>query len=814
MRWSVWRLSNSMRKIIATLYTLIVLLLALSTFVEAAKGSYFIQTYVYHTIWFASLWGLLVIALIIIAIYKKMWRSFPNLLLHLSFLFIFAGALLTFLTGIKGNIHLRAGREETYFIPYSGDGFVEFPFTIRLDSFNLEYYPGTNSPSDYKSYVTYDLNGRERLASELFRAQEQKLRGVHPDATSESLEDLDSMEYEVEEILQFESIEQDVPAAEVEEILQVESIEQDVPAGESGKSVCISMNKILKVKGFRFYQASYDNDMQGSLLSVNYDPWGTSVTYAGYILFIISILLIICSRNGTLRKLLESPTLRKGGILIAIILLLPLAGRAENLGHEGNLMQEDSTLYEESTLQIDSLTETQIEALSTEQEQAAEQELPQKFQPPVSNIANYAIPLSEAEELSRTQVLYLERVAPFNTPAIELTRKITGGDSYKELTPEQLIGGIIEHPEEWNREPIIYIKSAQLVDKLRLSTPYASLSALTTEPLTSLMVEAGGDATLAKAVREIDEKIALLLMLERGRVATPLPTDGSVTPLSETKVEAEILYNRIPWVKLLFIYTLTLGFISFLLLLISTIFDIKIPRSISWIFLILLYIALLFHLFGYLLRAYICGHLPIANGYETMQFMALCVLLLSAILGRRFSPIVPFGLLISGFTLLVSYLGEMNPQITPLVPVLASPWLSFHVSFVMVAYTLASFTMLNGIVALPLSFSKSEKRRDKAQQLRAISQLLLFPLVGFLAAGIFMGSIWANVSWGSYWSWDPKEVWALINLMLYATAIHFGEIPALNRDKFFHAYMIFAFLTILMTYFGVGELLGGMHSYA
>ena len=163
-----------------------------------------------------------------------------------------------------------------------------------------------------------------------------------------------------------------------------------------------------------------------------------------------------------------------------------------------------------------------------------------------------------------------------------------------------------------------------------------------------------------------------------------------------------------------------------------------------------------------------------------MQFMALCILLVACLLHRRFSFVLPFGFLLSGFALLVSYLGQMNPQITPLMPVLVSPWLSIHVSLIMMSYALLAFIMLNGILALCLrkkepenNVSENDDRQDnRIEQLTLVSRLLLYPATFFLGAGIFLGAVWANVSWGRYWAWDPKEVWALITFLVYGAAFH------------------------------------------
>ena len=257
-------------------------------------------------------------------------------------------------------------------------------------------------------------------------------------------------------------------------------------------------------------------------------------------------------------------------------------------------------------------------------------------------------------------------------------------------------------------------------------------------------------------------------------------------------------------------FNLTMGLLAFGLLLYKgmrrTVPVGRVFRCVERVLTCALWTALLFHASGYALRWYIGGRIPLSNGYETMQFLALATLLLSCLFRRRFPFTLPFGFLLSGFALLVSYLGQMNPQITPLMPVLVSPWLSSHVSLIMMSYALFAFMMLNGVLALCL--------RREALRLMLLSRLLLYPAAFFLGAGIFLGAIWANVSWGHYWTWDPKEVWALITFMVYGVAFHADSLPRFRKPLFFHIYMIAAFLTVLMTYFGVNYVLGGMHSYA
>lgn len=223
--------------------------------------------------------------------------------------------------------------------------------------------------------------------------------------------------------------------------------------------------------------------------------------------------------------------------------------------------------------------------------------------------------------------------------------------------------------------------------------------------------------------------------------------------------------------------------------------------------------SILYLLINITLRGYISLHLPLSNGYETMQFMALCTLAISGILQRKFSLSLPFGCLIAGFAMLISMLGESAPQITLLMPVLQSPLLSIHVMIIMIAYTLLALIMMNGLTCLLLSLVSQDKKQY-IDKLTVISRILLYPAIGCLATGIFIGAIWANVSWGRYWGWDPKEVWALITLLIYALPLHTDTLPQFRQSFFFHLFCVVAFLSVLITYFGVNFLLGGMHGYA
>ncbi len=283
--------------------------------------------------------------------------------------------------------------------------------------------------------------------------------------------------------------------------------------------------------------------------------------------------------------------------------------------------------------------------------------------------------------------------------------------------------------------------------------------------------------------------------------------------LFRSNAEIVQIYNQLNVVKPLAFVCLTLGLLLFALYVYRFSMQKKPNRIVRYLSLAGLLLMFIFLSVLIALRSAIVGYFPLANGYEVMHFLAWTTLLLTLLFYRRFQMILPFGFLLCGFSLLVATMGEANPQITALKPVLSSPLLSVHVVVIMFSYVLLAFIMLNGLTAI-LLHCFSENAQRQIERLKTISHLMLYPAVFCLAIGIFVGAIWANLTWGRYWGWDPKEVWALITMMVYSTAFHSKSLPFLQKPLYFHVFTVVAFLAVLFTYFGVNFLLGGLHSYA
>ncbi|MDR2914180.1 MAG: cytochrome c biogenesis protein CcsA [Tannerella sp.] len=705
-----------MRKLPFILLIILTMILAIATFAERRYGTPFVTHHFYSSWWMMTLWATVFITALSSCVHILFKKRKPAFLFHCAFGIILAGALTTFTTSKRGQIHLR----ENGMI----ESTIEIPFAISLSKFEMDYYTGTKTPADYISYLS--IKDDEKI---------------------------------------FDAV--------------------------------VSMNNIFKYRGFRFYQASYDSDLKGTVLSVSYDPYGIAVTYAGYLLLLLSMIWLLTCKNGNFRRLIRS---------LGIVILVIIPG----------LASAQRTLTKE-----------------------------------------------EAKAFGRLSMYYNGRIVPIDTYAHDFTRKITGKSSYKNFNAVQVLAGWMFFPEEWQEEPMIKIKDKEIrqfisenKNKLRLSDFFnARIYKLS---YTNFPAQ-------HKGIREADEKISLLMAQRTGSTLTAFPQgnhwyactddlsevrsddtlfiskaflmmhetlkqenheaiihlfekmsvyqykrteEGAISP---TKTKLEIFYNKFDAASILFKINIGVGILTFA----GFIWGFLTGRK-KRIFKSLAYIQII-HSMAFLslsvgLRWYISSHIPMSNGYETMIFISWCIMIVTILFGRKSEFIPSMGLLLSGFALLVATLGAMNPGITQLVPVLQSPWLSIHVSLIMISYSLFGFMMFNGITALILYFT-SGKSRDYVVRLWKISRIISYPALFTLAAGIFVGAVWANVSWGRYWGWDPKEVWALITMLVYSFAMHDQSLKIFRKPIFYHLFTIVAFLSIIMTYFGVSYFFGGMHSY-
>lgn len=752
------------KKIIFILYILVLVCMATATIVEKSQGTDYAHAHYYGAWWFILLWAVLA-ALGAFYIIKRKVKCASTLALHLSFIIILAGALLTHISAKRGMIHLRIGQPtDTYMAQDEEQGMKEekLPFSLCLQEFEAKMHDGTNAVADYSSKFTV-IDGDDKSEGE------------------------------------------------------------------------VSMNNIYSHRSYRLYQSSYDEDGKGSVLAINADPYGIPVTYTGYALLFISLVWMLFDPKGGYRKLLKSPLLKKGALMIALILSM------------GNIQ----TLHAESA---------------------------------TGNLQNAVLPKESAEKFGELHILYNDRICPVQTFALDFCKKIYGARSYQGLTAEQVLSGWVFYGNTWANEPFIKIKSGEMKTAMNLPD-YASLNTFFNREMGGYTIGQyvqeyynGQQDKFHQQAADIDGKIQIIMELREGISLKVLPYTftknvkatkdhsfikagtttwfspvdklpqavehqhalyiknvfsllngdvkaGNTSRVNEffvkmkkyqevssgnslpkaTQYKAERINNAFPFATILFMANLTLGFIA----LFYTIYRMTKKKEIKVLNIalpILLGVSFLALTFGLALRWIISGNIPMSNGYESMLTVAWFVMLISILMQLRIRIVMVFGFLISGFFLLVSHINQMDPAIGQMMPVLNSPLLSIHVSIIMMSYALLSLTFICGIMGICL--------RSHGEELQALSRLFLYPALTTMGFGIFIGAIWANVSWGTYWSWDSKETWALITFMIYAVVVHTQSLPVFRKPLVYHIYITLAFMSIAMTYFGVNYFLTGMHSYA
>ena len=580
-----------------------------------------------------------------------------------------------------------------------------------------------------------------------------------------------------------------------------------VDSNGTEEEACISMNNIGKFADYRFYQSSYDADGQGTVLLVAFDPYGIAITYTGYLLLLAGLILTMCSKHSRIRQLLRIAT-RSALTMLVLCLCCGQARAGETVDKE------------------------------------------------------------IADEMGQVAVLYNGRICPLNTAATDFVTKLCGKSTWEGMSANEIFLNWTIFYTEWEKRTIIKVKDREVQKILGINGKWACVRDFYTSQNDYKLKDKISDVSLPestrKAIRETDEKIQVVTMFYNSELlrifplsnhgviewhkpgSTELPQDVgeaefqfinhimdhlvmSILAKDVTKaksiiakirvyqkekaqdilpsgalMQAEIINNRL----------LSATWSVFVCLIFSLLFCVMFfsrrpERRVGichtvFVFLLTIYITLLIAL-----RWWISGHVPMSNGFETMLFMAWISMLLTLTLTRHFPVMKAFGPVVSSFCLLVAMLASGNPQITQLMPVLQSPLLTFHVVFVMLAYAILAIITLIAIQCLALRLRTSEMER-----MTALSQFLLYPSVAFLAIGIFIGAVWANVSWGTYWSWDPKETWALITLMVYAIPLHQSSLWQSRKPRSYHWFVLLSFLTVLMTYFGVNYFLSGMHSYA
>ena len=655
------------------------------------------------------------------------------------------------------------------------------PFNVKLNDFELEKYPGSMSPSSFESEITLLDN---------------RYGGVEFDQR-------------------------------------------------------IFMNNVLDYDGYRFFQSSYDQDELGTVLSVNHDYLGTLVTYIGYFFLFLGMILTLMMRKSrftTLRNNIKKIRSKRELIAGLLIILFTLSFQKTNAQIDAQNRQKH----------------TELRVMDKEHASKFARLLVQDHGGRIKPIHTFA-----SEVLRK---LYGKEEYKGQNPAQVLLGMMSSPSQWQ---TEKLIKVRNPKLEEQLYAEDHYVSFVSFFDdKFNYVIANEVDEAKRKKP--------GAQNKYDKELIKVDERVNICYMVFQGSLMRVFPkfkdsnntwftsldyrefithdsifvkaifpmyfgaisqsmkvndwnlADSTLKHIydyqqkfgakvipKQARIDAEIKYNEINIFKKLFLYYGLIGVIMIFFLLVSDIFNFsatKWTRIILKVFTITLFGLFLLHAGGLAARWYISEHAPWSNGYESMIYIAFITMLAGFIFSKSSKMTVAATSILAFFILMVAHLNFMDPEITPLVPVLKSYWLMIHVAVITGSYGFLGLGALLGFVNMLLMIFKTTKNsiriNNSIKELTYVNELTITVGLFMAAIGTFLGGIWANESWGRYWGWDPKETWALVIVLFYAMLLHLRFIPKANGRFLFNLLSVLGMGVVIMTYFGVNYYLAGLHSYA
>jgi len=653
---------------------------------------------------------------------------------------------------------------------------IELPFSIKLDKFKLERYPGSMTPSSYASDVV--LIDKEQNINRPYK---------------------------------------------------------------------IYMNHILDHRHYRFFQSSYDMDEKGTILSVNHDP-GTLPTYIGYILLIIGMIWSLFIPNGRFQTLLRGARkLQNSSVALLFASLLLLAPQNSNAvtqiddsllsqmkaydinhakefgmlavqDHAGRMKPMDTIAREV----ISKITgKSSIYTVEPNQMYLGMIMQPNMYQNiPIIKIGHKKIAL----ELGLSEDSKYAKFSDFfdkSDNSYKIYKQVTKASRKKPLEKSQYDKELIKIDERVN---VLYMVFQGTLMRIfpkpndannKWYTPMDAMNSF--NPKESQNVKMSISAyfmMVAQAVKDGKWDNANLAL--RGIEKYQNSYGSEVIP-SKKHIEMEIWYNKLGLFSKLVPLYLILGLILIIFAFINVLkpaFPMRIVMNISWSVLI---IGFMVHVVGMGIRWYIAGHAPWSNAYESIVFIAAATIFAGIVLARNSAFAMAGAAILAGVTMGVAHMSFINPEITNLVPVLKSYWLMIHVATIISGngfFGLGSILSLLVLILFILRGNGNPNMDRSIKELTNLSETALIVGLFLYTIGNFLGGVWANESWGRYWGWDSKETWAGVSILIYATVIHLRFVPSLKSAFVYNVAAVWAYSTVLMTYFGVNYYLSGLHSYA
>lgn len=825
-----------------------------ATFVENDFGTLTAREFFYESWWFGGLLTLTVLHILAVIAKRKMWKNPWRFILHGAFLFILIGALMTHFLGIEGTIKLEKNEAKSSFVgakPY-------LHVRIQKENESLQKYfplPINAWNNDFRAKISLD---KMPIFLSLDKAKVEK-SGLTTHVSIDILVEIEnqkttftlSQEHASLPKMQTKSLDGAIISLGYGPILHelpfdvhLEEFELIyypggyAPATYNSKvkigqeELLIGMNSPLRYEGYTFYQSSYEGE--ASILWVNKDP-GKWPTYLGYGLLFLGLILNLFDPSSRVRVL--SKKVRKLEAILGVLILcvaMPAFGGEYEKEYLDNLRNDSKELASEWGSLIVQTKAGRVKPLDT-----LNREIVRKL-----------TGSEEYEGLNANQVILgmfthqrLWKRLPLikvKTPqlreqiGIPLDQKLAkfedffNGRTYK---LEILVNTALQKPAKSRNQ---FEKDLIKVDERlnvalmsfygtffkvfpnssQVDAPWRSIDRVYKEPINeheealSQSIIKLMDRAFSRDFKGAIEPVQIIKEYANIHAASQMPK-----PLH---VKLEILLNE--WAvfpKLITLY-LILGLISLGFGFIRVIKNKPMPSFVSWSILTLLAVGFTAHTLGIIGRCVVAGFLPLSNTYESIIYIAWSCALAGLVLFRRSLFGLGAALSLAGIFMLVAHMGNIDPEITPLVPVLDSFWLSIHVSVITASYGFLGVGAVLGFVVMVL-FAISNIVKIKSNQidyLVYVNEIALLIGLTLLVIGNFLGGVWANESWGRYWGWDPKETWTFVAIVSYALITHLRFIPKFYSKLNFSLSSVLGYGTILMTYFGVNFYLAGLHSYA
>ena len=659
-----------------------------------------------------------------------------------------------------------------------GAKLIELPFSIKLENFELERYPGSMTPASYASDV-------------VLIDKEQNI----------------NMPYK------------------------------------------IYMNHILDHRNYRFFQSSYDPDEKGTVLSVNHDP-GTLPTYFGYFLLFVGMLWSLFIPEGRFQKLLKGARKLQssavGLLFVALLALSPQHAKAAspkiddetlktmqsydlkhalNFGklavqdHQGRMKPVDTVAHDVISKITGRSALYNIEPIQMFLGMIMQPNVYQSV--PMIKIGHKKIALDlglpEDTKFAKFSDFFSKKDSSY-----KLFKVVTEASQKKPLEKAQYDKELIKIDERVNVAFMVYQGSLLRIypkpndANNKWVAPMDALKTFPKEYADMVKMSISAYFQMVAQGQQTGKWENADLALKGIRVYQK--KFGSAVMPSQKRIEMEIKYNKFGLFSKLVPLYLVLGLILLVFAFINVIkptFSLKWIMRASWAILI---IGFVIHIAGLGIRWYIAGHAPWSNAYESIVFIAASTVLAGVILARR-SPFALAGTaILAGVTMGVAHMNFINPEITNLVPVLKSYWLMIHVATIISGdgfLGLGSILSLLVLILYIMRGKEGDENIDRSiKELSNLSEMGLIIGLILLTLGNFLGGVWANESWGRYWGWDSKETWAGVTILIYATVLHLRFVPSLKSNYLFNVASVWAYSSVLMTYFGVNYYLSGLHSYA